>query len=74
MGAFEAHLHPDRELACSRCGRSLLLGERYAPGQAGDVVCDLCRLGVQAPDAGRDPQPLGLRRLRRGVRRAGDAN
>jgi hypothetical protein len=71
MSTFEAHQHPDRELACTRCGRTLLLGERYAPGQAGDVVCDLCRLGVQAPDAGRDPRPHGLRRLALVLRRPG---
>jgi hypothetical protein len=71
MDAFEAHLHPDRELTCARCGRTLLLGERYAPGQEGDVVCDLCRLGVQAPDAGRGSPPHPLRRLVLVLRRPG---
>jgi hypothetical protein len=71
MGAFEAHQQPSRELTCSRCGRTLLLGERYSPEPAGGVVCDLCRRGLQVTDAGGEPPLHGLRRLRRGLRRDG---
>ena len=43
MSATTAYLQVDGELACARCGRTLLLGERYEPGPGGDVRCELCR-------------------------------
>jgi hypothetical protein len=58
MSATTPYLQVDGELACASCGRTLLLGERYEPGPAGDARCELCR---NEPPPAPQPAPATAR-------------